>query len=92
MVFPAIIMVSLLMGSWRFATYIYLLVSANILALGYFNERGFIHHTSADSNLESALLLTIILTFISYVAWLIATEMRKNYKELLVEKYTLKNG
>ena len=38
MVFPAIIMVSLLMSSRNFALYIYLLVSINILALGYHNE------------------------------------------------------
>jgi len=89
MVFPAIIMVSLLMGSQRFAIYIYLFVSVNILAIGYLNEIGAVYNNSVGSNLESAILLTIILTFISYVGWLISAEMRKTNKELLIAKYTL---
>jgi len=89
MVFPAIIMVSLLMGSQRFAIYIYFLVSVNILAIGYLNEINIIHNASSESNLGSAVLLTIILTFTSYVAWLIAAEIRKTNKELSAAKSAL---
>lgn len=89
LVFPAIIMVSLLIGSSRLAIYIYFLVGINILAIGYFNEKGYIHHVGTDSNFQSAILLTTILTFISYVAWLISTEMKKTNKELLVTKNIL---
>ena len=89
LVFPAIIMVSLLIGSNRLALYIYLLVGTNILAIGYFNEIGYIHNISDDSNIESAILLTTILTFISYVAWLISAEMNKTNRELLVTKNIL---
>ena len=89
MVFPAVIMVSLLMGGQRLAIYVYLLVSANILAIGYLNEVGYIHNDSSDSNIEAAILLVIILSFISYIAWLISTEMRKTNKALRESKNEL---
>jgi len=89
MVFPAIIMVSLLMGSQRFSIYIYSFVTINILAIGYFNEIGYIHNSSADSNLDAATLLVIIFSFISYLAWLISTEMRRTNKDLLDSRNAL---
>ena len=82
LVFPAIIMISLLMGSKNFAIYIYILVSINILAIGYLNDVGIIHNTEIGSTLDAAILLTIILTFISYIAWLISIEMKKTNQEL----------
>ena len=89
MVFPAIIMVSLLLGSRRFAIYIYLFVSINILAIGYLNDIGVVHNNSIGSDLNAAILLAIILTFITYVAWLISTEMIKTNNELKENKNQL---
>jgi len=89
MVFPAIIMISLLMGSQRFGFYLYLLVVINILALGYLNEIGYIYNLSGKSNIDSAILLAIILTFISYVGWLISSEMKKTNRKLRASKNEL---
>lgn len=86
MLFPAIIMISLFMGSRHFAIYIYLFFATNILALGYLNEVGYMHSNVTESNMQAAIFLTIILTFSSYIAWLISTEMRTTNQALIESK------
>lgn len=90
-VFPAIIMICLLMGTQRFAFFIFILISINILLIGYFNELGYIHNISQDSNLEAAFLLIVILTFVSYIAWLISSEMKKANQALRENQNELEN-
>jgi C4-dicarboxylate-specific signal transduction histidine kinase len=63
------------MGTRYFAIYIYLLVTINIFAIGYLNDIGYIQNDKVGSGLSVAIILAIILTFISYIAWLISKEM-----------------
>jgi signal transduction histidine kinase len=90
-VFPALIMISLLRGNHRLAFFIYLLVSINLLSIGYLNEIDYIHNESQKSDIHSAILLIIILSFISYIAWLIAVEIKQTNQALIDNKNELEN-
>lgn len=89
MVFPAIIMVSVLLSNYRFAFLIYLLVSVNIFSIGYFNDIGLIYNDPQESDLVAASLIIIILSFISYTAWLLASKMNRTTLELQKNKEEL---
>ena len=88
---PAIIMLSLLMCSQRFTLYLYLFICLNILAIGYLNQFNYMIHKSDEASIEVALLLIIIFTFISYVAWLISIEMKQTNKALIESKNELED-
>ena len=89
--FPALIMISLLKASHRLAFFLYLIVGINLLSIGYLNEMGYIYNESKKSNIHSAILLTIILSFISYIAWLIAVEIKQTNQALIDNKNELEN-
>ncbi|MBU2923290.1 HAMP domain-containing sensor histidine kinase [Colwellia sp. 4_MG-2023] len=89
--FPALIMISLLKGSHRLAFFLYILVAINLLSIGYLNEMGYIHNETKESDIHSAILLIIILSFISYIAWLIAVEIKQTNQALIDNKNELEN-
>lgn len=89
LVFPAIIMFSLLLGSRRLALYLYLFVCLNVFVIGLMNEYGYIHHSHLDSDLSSAILIIIILSIISYAVLLIAKDISKTNNSLRLSKIDL---
>jgi len=89
--FPALIMISLLKGNHRLAFFLYFLVAINLLSIGYLNEMGYIYNESKKSNIHSAILLTIILTFISYIARLIAVEIKQTNQALIDNRNELES-
>lgn len=89
LVFPAIIMYSMLLGSKRFALYIYIFISTNIFIIGYLNQFGVMHHTVNDSSMSSAVLIIIILTLISYAIYLLSSEITQSNLALRKSKEEL---
>ncbi|MCJ8320692.1 MAG: HAMP domain-containing histidine kinase [Colwellia sp.] len=89
LVFPAIIMFSLLLGSKIFALYVYLFVCLNVFIIGFMNEYGYIHHGHLDSDISSAILIIIILSLISYAVLLFAKDINRTNNALLKSKEEL---
>jgi len=89
LVFPAIIMFSLLLGSKIFALYIYLFVCLNVFIIGFMNQYGYIHHAHLDSDIGSAILIIIILSIISYAVLLFAKDISRTNNALLQSKEEL---
>lgn len=89
LVFPAIIMYSMLLGSKRFALYIYIFISTNIFIIGYLNQYGVMHHIVNDSSMSSAVLIIIILTLISYAIYLLSSEITQSNLALRKSKEEL---
>jgi len=89
LVFPAIIMFSLLLGSKRFALYVYLFVCLNVFIIGFMNQYGYISHNHSSSDLNSAILIIIILSIISYAVLLIAKDISRTNNALLQSKEEL---
>ncbi len=89
LVFPAIIMFSLLLGSRSFAFYIYLFVCLNVFFIGFLNQYNYIYHGHTDSDLSAAILIIIILSVISYAVLLIAKDIKKTNDALQQSKVEL---
>jgi len=75
LIFPAIILFSLHIGSRIFALVIYITVCINIILIGYLNEYGYINNIQSGSTITSAIIIIIILSVIGYSVWLISADL-----------------
>lgn len=89
LIFPAILIFSLHTGSQKFPLILCVVISVNVLTIGYLNDIGFITNQVSKSSLTSAVLVVIILWGIAYNVWLFSSDMKEINKALLINKNSL---
>lgn len=82
MVFPGLLIFSILFGSKRAFSFIFAVVMINILVLGYLNEVGFMHNQVSKGGVASAFVTCIIFTVIAVAAKMISGELTQTVNEL----------
>jgi signal transduction histidine kinase len=91
LLFPCIIMFSLHIGSRKFALFLYIITTINVLLIAYLNGTGYISHYQTGSTLGSAFTILVILSVTAYSVWLIAQDMHLANSALIQHQEELEN-
>ncbi|MDO6444921.1 HAMP domain-containing sensor histidine kinase [Colwellia sp. 1_MG-2023] len=83
LVFPALISFAVLTGTDRFLWSIYALIACSVMSMGLVNELAIYHHSVAGTGLESAILIIIILSVVTYSIKLLGSDLTSANKKLL---------
>ena len=91
MIYPALLVFSVLLGSSRIFWVIFVLVAINILVVGYLNQIGAIYHPVGEGKMSSAITSTIIFTVIAAAIKLVWNDLRSAFRELKAYKEQLEH-
>ncbi len=89
MIYPALLVFSVLLGSSRIFWLIFVLVTINILLVGYLNQIGAVYHKVEQGKLSSAITSVIIFTVIAAGIKLVWNDLRSAFRELKAYKEQL---
>lgn len=89
MIYPALLIFSVLLASSRIFWIIFVLVSINILLVGYLNQTGVVYHHVGQGKLSSAITSVIIFTVIAAAIKLVWNDLKSAFKELKTYKEQL---
>lgn len=89
MIYPALLIFSVLLASSRIFWVIFVLVSLNILLVGYLNQTGVVYHHVGQGKLSSAITSVIIFAVIAAAIKLVWNDLRSAFKELKTYKEQL---
>lgn len=96
LVFPALITFAALTGTDRFLWGIYALIACSIMLMGLINEVGLYQHIVSGTGLESAIMIIIILSVVTYSIKILASDLTsaneklKSQKEKLEEEFEIR--
>lgn len=85
LVYPAIVIFSIFIGSRRLSLFLFMVVIVNVVLIGYLNHSGILQNDIAANNLKAVILIVIFITVISYSIWLVTTDMKNAYLDLAKE-------
>jgi signal transduction histidine kinase len=83
LVFPALISFAVLTGTDKFLWSIYALIACSIMLMGLVNELGIYQHTLTGAGLDSAIIIIIILSVVTYSIKLLGSDLTSANKKLL---------
>lgn len=89
MIYPALLIFSVLLASSRIFWAIFVLVSFNILLVGYLNQTGVVYHHVGQGKLSSAVTSVIIFAVIAAAIKLVWNDLKSAFKELKTYKEQL---
>ncbi len=89
MVYPALLVFSVLLGSNRIFWIIFVLVTINILVVGYLNQVGVVDHPVGEGKMASAITSAIIFSVIAAAIKLVWNDLISVFKELKTYKEQL---
>jgi diguanylate cyclase (GGDEF)-like protein len=90
--FPGFLIFAVLISSVRLAIGLFVFVAINMLCIGLVNEYGLHTHAVGVSNLNSAIVLIIILLMVTLSVYLAAVSIHKLLAELGSENYKVKQS
>lgn len=89
MIYPALLIFSMILASSRMFWILFALVSLNILLVGYLNQTGVVFHHVGQGKLSSAITSVIILSVIAAAIKLVWNDLKSAFKELKAYKEQL---
>ena len=85
LVYPAIVIFSIFIGSRRLSLFLFAVIIVNVVLIGYLNHSGILQNSVASNSLKAVILIVIFITVISYSIWLVITDMKNAYLDLAKE-------
>lgn len=83
LIFPALISFAVLTGTDKFLWSIYALIACSIMLMGLVNELAIYQHSVGGTGLESAILIIIILSVVTYSIKILGSDLTSANKKLL---------
>ena len=83
LIFPALISFAVLTGTDKFLWSIYALIACSIMLMGLVNELAIYQHVVGGTGLESAILIIIILSVVTYSLKILGSDLTSANKKLL---------
>ncbi len=90
--FPGFLIFAVLLSSVKLAIVLFVIVAANMLLIGLVNEYGIYTHEANASNLDSAIILIIILLMVSFSVYLVSLSIQRLLSELGAENFKVKQS
>ena len=89
MIYPALLIFSMILASSRIFWVLFVLVCLNILLVGYLNQAGVVFHQVGQGKLSSAVTSVIIFSVIAAAIKLVWNDLKSAFKELKTYKEQL---
>jgi signal transduction histidine kinase len=83
LIFPALISFAVLTGTDKFLWSIYALIACSVMLMGLVNELGIYQHILTGAGLDSAIVIIIILSVVTYSIKLLGSDLTSANKKLL---------
>lgn len=96
LVFPALITFAALTGTQKFLWGIYALIACSVMTMGLINEVGLYQHYISGAGLESAIIIIIIMSVVTYSIKILAADLTSaneklvNHKQKLEEEFEIR--